>query len=103
MSLSYPFTIITSSHSPPPSILPPSSRLTDALPSSFSPTCPPLSHTDIPPDRQRLIFSGQQLEDECTLLNCGMQDQGTLHLVKAGMFHQTSSRESGNGIQKESW
>ena len=38
-------------------------------------------HEGVPCDQQRLIFTGRQLEDRQTLIECGIQDHSMIHLL----------------------
>ena len=52
-------------------------------------------YADIPPDRQRLIYSGRVLKDADTLASYKIKEGNTVHLVKGAASNQRQAPASG--------
>lgn len=58
----------------------------------------------IPPDQQRLVFAGKQLEDDRTIGQYGIAEGATFHLIlrlRGGMFHESSGRQGFHAVSND--
>ncbi|KAK4555880.1 hypothetical protein LTR86_007100 [Recurvomyces mirabilis] len=54
-------------------------------------------HADIPPERQRLIYSGRVLKDHDTVGSCKIKDGNTVHLVRGADSNQRQNPANQGG------
>lgn len=55
-------------------------------------------YADLPPERQRLIYSGRVLKDADTISSCKIKDGNTVHLVKGAESNQRQNPAAGPAL-----
>ncbi|KAK5121312.1 hypothetical protein LTR85_005478 [Meristemomyces frigidus] len=59
-------------------------------------------HADLPPERQRLIYSGRVLKDHDTVGSCKIKDGNTVHLVRGAESNQRQNPANQGGASTPS-